>query len=116
MKIKLQADADLNDWIVAAVRRRAPGLDFQTARDAGLEGLHDIQVLGIAAREGRTLVTHDRRTMPEHFAEFIKTDVSPGVIIVSQRLPVTTVAEELILICSTSEAEEWTNLICSIPL
>ena len=116
MRVKFQADADLKEWIVSAVKRREPGVDFQTASAAGLEGLPDLQVLAIAAREGRVVVTHDRRTMPYHFAEFIQTDVSPGVFIVSQHLPASAVAEEILLIWSTTEAEEWTNIICALPL
>ena len=51
MKIKFQADADLNEDIVIGVRRREPAVDFQTATEAGLSGVPDEQVLGLAARE-----------------------------------------------------------------
>jgi len=68
MNIRFQADADLDQTIVAAVLRREPGIDFQTASVAGLAGRSDIEVLSIAAREGRLLVSHDGRTMPRHFA------------------------------------------------
>jgi hypothetical protein len=61
---KRWADADFNADIVAAVVRREPSVDFQTADAADLGGLDDFQVLTLAAREGRILVTHDRRTMP----------------------------------------------------
>jgi predicted nuclease of predicted toxin-antitoxin system len=64
MKIRFQADADLNQNITRALRRRAPALDFQTANEAGLHGLDDEAVLAQAAGEGRILVSHDRRTMP----------------------------------------------------
>jgi predicted nuclease of predicted toxin-antitoxin system len=116
MKIKFLADADLSHLIVAALKRREPGVDFQTAREAGIEGLPDPQVLEIASRYGRILVTHDRRTMPGHFGEFIKHNASPGVFVVSQNLPPAEVAEELLLIWSATEAEEWVGRICSLPL
>jgi hypothetical protein len=51
MKIRFQADADLNQDIVAAVIRREPTISFQTANEAVLEGLSDPEVLAIAARE-----------------------------------------------------------------
>lgn len=116
MKLKFLADADLSYLIVAALRRREPGVDFQTAREARIEGLPDTRVLEIAARRGRVLVTHDRRTMPHHFGEFIKNNASPGVFVVSQNLPPAEVAEELLLIWSATEAEEWAGRICSLPL
>lgn len=85
MRIAFQADADLNDDIVKGVKRRIPEIDFQNASDAGLEGLEDEVVLSIAANENRILVTHDRRTMPFHFAEFILKRDCPGVIVVSKK-------------------------------
>lgn len=39
MKVRFQADADFNQNIVRAMRRRVPAVDFQTAREAGLQGL-----------------------------------------------------------------------------
>ena len=115
MKIRFQADADLNEDIVAGVIRREPGIDFQTATEAELTGVLDEQVLAVAAREHRLLVTHDRKTMPAHFAEFIGREESPGVLIVSQRTSVAVVIEELLLIWEASEAEEYINRICKIP-
>jgi hypothetical protein len=34
MKVRFQADADFNQNIVRAVRRRVPAVDFQAAREA----------------------------------------------------------------------------------
>ena len=116
MKVRFQADADLNQIIVKATLRREPTIDFQTAQAAELSGLKDEKVLAIAARENRLLVTHDRRTIPHHFAKFIMSQDSPGVVIVPQKLPVTNVVEDLILIWSATEAEEWRNRIRSLPL
>jgi hypothetical protein len=83
-----------------------PTIDFQTAHAANLEGKSDLDVLASAAKESRVLVTHDRRTMPYHFAEFIANETSAGVILVSQELPVVDIAEDLILIWTATEAEE----------
>jgi flavorubredoxin len=116
MRPRFQADADLNRHIVSAIKRREPMVDFQTAQEAGLSGLEDLAVLAIAASHGRILVSHDRQTMPQHFAEFIQEQESPGLLIVSQRLPVSAAAEELLLIWFASEADEWTNQISSVPL
>jgi predicted nuclease of predicted toxin-antitoxin system len=116
MRVRFIADADLNYSIVAALKRREPGVDFLTAAAAGLEGLPDSEVLEVAARQGRILVTHDRRTMSHHFGEFVQTRTSPGVFIVSQNLPPSDAAEELLLIWSATEAEEWENRIYSLPV
>lgn len=47
MKIRFQADADLNEDIVAGILRREPRVDFRTAGEAGLRALDDIQALAL---------------------------------------------------------------------
>lgn len=116
MKVRFQADADLNHIIVRATLRREPAIDFQTARAAKLSGLKDEDVLAIAAKGGRLQVTHDRKTIPGYFAEFIASHTSPGVLIVPQKQPVANVVEDLLLIWAASEAEQWINRIHSLPL
>ena len=116
MRIRFQADADLNQIIVRATLRLEPAIDFQTAHTAGLARLDDPDVLKKAAQEGRVLVSHDRKTMPGYFGQFILTEKSPGILIVSQKMPVAQVAEELFLIWYASEPEEWLNRIRSLPL
>lgn len=116
MKVRFQADADLNQTIVLALVRREPGVDFQTATAANLAGLDDPAVLALAAHDGRVLITHDQSTMPEHFAQFIATHTSPGLLIVPQHIQPVTVVEELLLIWSVSEADEWHDRIVYLPL
>ena len=116
MRPKFQADADLNADIVSGVRRRVPEIDFQTANEADLEGVPDEDVLARAAIEGRILITHDRRTMPHHFARFIQTSSSPGVFIVRKRMNLTAIIDEIILIWAASTADEYANSIRRIPL
>ncbi len=116
MKIRFQADADLNQIIVLATVRREPSIDFQTAAAASLKSLDDREVLEMAAREGRVLVTHDHKTMPWHFSEFISGTTSPGLLIVPQHLAVATVVDDLRLIWVATEAEEWVNRVSFLPL
>jgi len=54
--------------------------------------------------------------MPRHFAEFVRSRQSCGVIVVAQHLPVPLVVEELLLIASATSPEDWTNRICYLPL
>ncbi|MFB6232154.1 MAG: DUF5615 family PIN-like protein [Salinibacter sp.] len=82
MKVRFQADADFNHINRRALVRREPAVDFQTVPAAELEGLEDPEVLVIAAQEDRVLVSHDVKTMPRHFADFVGHSQRPGVIIV----------------------------------
>lgn len=87
MKVRFLADADLNKAIVSGVLRREPSIDFLTAHAAGLLGLKDPEVLALAARQQRVLVSHDVGTMPAHFRNFrIDGKHSAGVFLVPQSL------------------------------
>lgn len=116
MKIRYQADADLNEDIVNGVRRRVPEIDFQYAQEADLVGITDVEVLSRAATDNRVLITHDRRTMPLHFAEFITKTDCPGVFVISQHATISRVIDDLILIWHATEAEEYINSIRTLPL
>ncbi|MGG6267660.1 DUF5615 family PIN-like protein [Leptolyngbya sp. AN03gr2] len=114
-EIRFQADADLRQAIVTGVTRRQPNLDFQSANEAELEGLKDPEVLALAARQGRVLVTHDRKTMPTEFGQFIVSQTSSGVLILSQNLPIGEAIDAIILIWEASVSEEWVNQIMTFP-
>ncbi len=116
MTVRFQADADLNAEIVTGVLRREPSIDFQTAEEANIRRLLDPEVLAFAAREHRLLVTHDRRTMPRHFAEFLQHHTSPGVLLIAQSVSVGVAIEALVLVWMASESAEWRNLIVELPL
>jgi Domain of unknown function (DUF5615) len=111
MTLRFQADVNLNQLILRAARRREPALDFQTPEIAGLAGLPDPEVLFRAAEDGRVLLTHDLQTMPRHFAAFITTHQSAGLLLIPQHLPIAAAVDDLLLIWSTMDAEEWRNLI-----
>jgi predicted nuclease of predicted toxin-antitoxin system len=116
MRIRFQADADLDGRVIRGLRRAEPAVDIRTANDAGLEGLADSEVLRIAADSERILVSQDRRTMPSHFNRYVARAQSPGVILLREATPVATAIEELALIWNASEAAEWIDRLVWIPL
>ena len=106
----------MNQRIVHAVLRQEPEIDFQTALQADLEGLDDLAVLRLASEQSRVLVSHDKKTMPYHFAAFLEESTSAGVVLVPQSYPTAQAAADLVLIWTASEAEEWKNRIGYLPL
>lgn len=116
MRPKFQADADLNYKIVLGVRRREPAAEFIDAHQGGMIRISDADVLARAANAQRIVVSHDRKTMPSHFARFLKFRDSPGLIVVAQHLDVGLAIEELLLIWAVSTAEEWQNKLGFVPL
>lgn len=115
MKVRFQADADLHVPIIKGLRRREPAIDFMIANEAKLAGLDDFAVLALAATNGRVLVSHDVSTMPEAFSRFIQEQTSPGVILVSQELPYRDAIEGLMRVWSSTEAEDWQNVLSFLP-
>lgn len=116
MTIRFQADADLNEDIVNGVVRREPLLEFRTAASAALRFRSDLEVLEIVALENRVLVSHDWKTMPRHFAAFIETNQSPGLIVIPQKLDLLTAIEDLHLIWLATDAADWINRVVRLPL
>ena len=103
--IRFQADADIQQQIVVAVRRHEPAIDFASAADSRIKGLPDSDVLEHAARGGRILISHDRRTMIEHFRRRLQQGKSsPGVFLVSQFAPLGPVVEALVMVWAASDA------------
>jgi hypothetical protein len=113
--IRFQADADLNHAIVVGVRKREPAIDFASALDSNLDGVQDAEVLVRAAKAGRILVSHDRKTMIGEFRRHIATGPSPGLLIVSQLTPVGQVVEALVTLWSVSDESEWVDQIVHLP-
>jgi hypothetical protein len=53
--------------------------------------------------------------MPTEFGQFILSQPSSGVLVLSQNLPISEAIEALILVWEVSAAEEWVNQIMAIP-
>jgi Domain of unknown function (DUF5615) len=104
--VRFQADADLKQAIVTGTLRRQQKLDFRSANEAEFEGIKNSDVLAIAGQDGRVLVTHDRKTMPTAFGQFIASQTSSGVLILSQNLPISEAIDAIILVWEASTAEE----------
>ncbi len=116
MRVRFQADADLNYTILLAAVRREPAMDFRSAVQADLAGIPDLEVLASSAKDGRILVTHDFKTMPTHFADFVHSNVSAGVLLLPQHMPVPEAVEQLLMVWAATDPEEWVNRICVLPL
>jgi hypothetical protein len=115
--VRFLADASLHHAIVTGCLRRESKVDFVSARTAKLQGMSDRDVLTLAAAQGRILVTHDFRTLPRHFAEFLATGAtSSGVFLVKQQTPLAPVIDDLLLIWTASMPEDWKKRIVAIPL
>lgn len=111
------ADHDLNEQIVTGVLRREPALEFVRAREVGMSGRPDAEVLAYAADMGFIVVSHDVNTMPgAAYGRMSSGQKMSGLLMVKQSDPVGAIISCLIVIWSASEAEEWENQVCFLPL
>jgi hypothetical protein len=111
------ADHDLNEAIVDGVCRREPSVEFTRAREVGLARRPDPELLEYAAARGLIVVSHDVNTMPRHASDRLSRGRSlPGLLMVRQALPLSIAIEQLVLVWSASEAEEWADVIAFLPL
>lgn len=114
---KILIDQDFDHDILRGLIRRLPALDYTTAFEVGMNEVEDQELLMWAKSENRILFTHDRKTMPTHFAAlFDKGETLAGVIIVPRRMPIGQAIDELEIIISCTELEEWQNVVKILPL
>jgi Domain of unknown function (DUF5615) len=116
LSIRFQADNDLRSGIVRAAQQREPSIDFASAQEAGLDRVSDPEVLDRAALEGRVLVSHDRRTMIDHFRRRISSGKhSPGLLIVSQDALIGEVVDAMLYLWAFSEPLDLRDQVYYLP-
>jgi len=79
--------------------------------------MKDAEVLTLAAKGRRVLVSHDVSSMPAHFRAFMDSgQPSGGVFLIPQSLDIGAAIDELLLVWLASEASEWENRLDWLPL
>lgn len=116
--LKLAADAGFNGTVLKTLVRREPTLDIVRAQDVGLRTAPDPEILEWAASEGRILLTHDKRTMPEFAYDRVRAGLSmPGVFLMDdQYMHIGDMVEEILLVVHCSEQHEWADQVRWLPI
>ena len=115
MKIKFQADANLDPDIWRGLCRREPGIDFEGHMGVIPDGTPDPEVLKLAADAGRVLVSADVKTMLVHFAEYIGRGDSPGIILIPSSRSYSSIMEGLLLLWLDWTSEQVQNQALWLP-
>lgn len=102
--LRLLADENFNGYIVRGLLRRRPDLALIRIQKVGMAAADDPAVLDWAAVHNRILLTHDRATMPDYaYQRVVAGQAMPGVFVVSDRLSLQQVIEEILLLDEYSE-------------
>ena len=115
--LRFLADQNFDGDIVRGLLRSIPNLDVVTAHHANLSEAPDPDVLKWAASHERVVLTHDRRTMPDHAADRIRAGLRMcGVVVVPVRISLAQAIGEIELIAMCSLEGEWENKVQFLPL
>ena len=116
--IRLAADENLDNDILRGLRRRFPDLDIIRIQDTQIYEAPDSMVLDWTNAEGRVLLTHDRRTMPDAFYARMASGLAlPGVLIASADPgKIGAVLDDLTLLIEVNDATIWGARILYLPL
>jgi len=105
--------------VVAALRRAEPTMDVWRVGQASMPpfGTLDPDILVFCEQQQRVLVSLDRASMLDHVAAHHATGGHTwGVLLVTRRCTLRQLLDDLILIWTASEAEEWCDTIHYLPL
>jgi predicted nuclease of predicted toxin-antitoxin system len=113
---KFLSDEDFNNHIVRGLYRRLPAFDLVRVQNVGLIEHHDTEVLAWAAQEGRIVLTHDFATMLDFAYNRVGQGLPmPGVVAISQDLPIGEAIEELVIFIECSLEGEWEGQVVHLP-
>jgi hypothetical protein len=101
--IRFLVEEDFNNDLVRGLLRRSALTDRMRVQDLGLRGATDDTVLARAASEGRVVLTHDASTLIARAYDRVRAgQPMPGVIAVSQALPVDRSSKTFCSSCSAA--------------
>ncbi len=111
------ADENFKRSIIRGLQRVEPELDILRVQDTEIAEAEDPIVLDFALQQNRVLITHDIKTMQPLFYQRLKNGIiTPGIILIHQKLAIKTAIEDLHLIAACTELYEWINKMDFLPL
>lgn len=117
MTVRFVTDEHIARALIAGLQRDYDNIDIVRVQDVGLRTLDDPTILQWAADQGRVLITHDIRTMPDFANQRVATGLPmPGVFVVPTVMPIGVAIHELSLVAAASDPDEWANRVVYLPL
>ena len=115
--LRLLADENLNDHVFRTARRCVREIDVVRARDVGLSGADDPTVLAWAASERRLVISNDRRTMsPYAYDRIAEGKPMPGLLIVRPGFTVAELVDDLLVLASQFQQDDFDGQVRWVPL
>jgi hypothetical protein len=118
-RIRFLFDECTDPDLIEALLKREPTVDVRRIGwdDAPPTGTPDPELLLLAESLGRMLVSNDKKTLPGHLANhFAAGHHTRGVVLLRQDFPFRAYVDDLLLLWSVGDAEEWVDNTIYIPL
>lgn len=111
------ADHDLNGRIIDGLLRRMAAAEFIRLRKVLPTDTPDPEVLAFAAGAGWVVVSHDVNTMTAAaHARVAAGEAMAGLVVARQSLPVRAAIDDLLLLWTATEADEWHGRVLFLPV
>ncbi len=115
--LRLLSDENFNGDIVRGIFLRKSNIDLIRVQDVGLQQVDDPKILEWAAINNRIILTHDRATMPNFaYERLLRSEQMSGLFVFNDRIPIRQAIDELILLITCSEQDEWKGIVLYLPL
>jgi hypothetical protein len=115
--LKFLADENFSAVILRGLLRKAPDLDIIRVQDEGLASTDDRITLEWAAKNGRVLLTHDIKTMPNFAYERVADGLQmAGIIVMKPNIQIGTAIDDILLIYECLTPAELENGVLHIPV
>jgi hypothetical protein len=111
-------DADVPGPLTQALRQHQPTMDILCSGEPGAPPRRTPDPLVLLAAENmqRLLLTGDRSTMTGHLQDHYDAGHHTwGVLLMRNRFPLKAFYQEIVLIWTASEADEWRDVMLYIP-
>jgi predicted nuclease of predicted toxin-antitoxin system len=115
--MKFLTDEHISLKLIEGLLLQKPNLDILALRDTELLRKDDPTLLEWAANQRRIILTQDVSTMPDFAYERISKELPmPGLFVLRRKASLGQLIEEIILIVTASNVEEWSSRVIHIPL
>ncbi len=112
-------DENTTPALADQLRRRQPALEVVCVGDEGAppKGTLDPEILQWIETHGFTLVTRNRKSMPEHLHQHLVIGQHiPGILTLRPKASLGEVIEDLLMIGELADADEYQDHLIHIPL
>ena len=115
--LRLLSDENFNGIVLRGLKIKSPSFDVLRVQDLELNGRDDPEILAHAAELGRILLTHDRATVPDYARDRLARGLlMPGVFVVDVKFAIGSAIDQLLLLDSASDQEEWDGRVVHLPV